>query len=83
MLALKNNPADLINVTIEQPVRERLELPGYTTLDRIVARNRAEVSDGVYGTVISFGRRSRGDRPRRRRRGSAGLMPWGSERRRR
>jgi len=49
----KDNPADLINVAIEQLVRKRLELPGYTTLDRMVARIRAEVNKGVFGTVTS------------------------------
>jgi TnpA family transposase len=49
----KDNPADLINVAIEQLVRKRLELPGYTTLDRMVARIRAKVNEGVFGTVTS------------------------------
>jgi len=40
-------------VAIEQLVRKRLELPGYTTLDRMVARIRAEVNKGVFGTVAS------------------------------
>ena len=29
----KDNPADLINVALEELVRARLELPGYSTLD--------------------------------------------------
>ena len=29
----KDNPADLINVALEELVRQRCELPGYTTLD--------------------------------------------------
>ena len=49
----KDNPADLINVAIEQLIRRRLELPGYTTLDRMVARIRAEVNEGVFGTATS------------------------------
>ncbi len=49
----KDNPADLINVAIEHLVRKRLELPGYTTLDRMVARIRAEVNEGVFRTVTS------------------------------
>ncbi|AJT64625.1 hypothetical protein T261_2954 [Streptomyces lydicus] len=28
----KNNPAELINVALEEPVRGRCEPPGYTTL---------------------------------------------------
>ncbi len=49
----KDNPADLINVAIEHLVRKRLELPGYSTLDRMVARIRAKVNEGVFGTVTS------------------------------
>ena len=49
----KDNPADLINVAIEHLVRKRLELPGYSTLDRMVARIRAKVNEGVFGTVSS------------------------------
>ncbi len=49
----KDNPADLINVAIEHLVRRRLELPGYSTLDRMVARVRAEVNEGVFRTVSS------------------------------
>jgi hypothetical protein len=36
------------NVAIEHLVRRRLELPGYSTLDRMVARVRAEVNEGVF-----------------------------------
>jgi len=32
----KDNPADLIKVALEELVRERCELPGYTTLDAMV-----------------------------------------------
>jgi hypothetical protein len=39
----KDNPADLINVALEELVRGRYELPGYTTLDELTARVRAEV----------------------------------------
>ena len=49
----KDNPADLINVAIEHLVRRRLELLGYSTLDRMVARVRAEVNEGVFRTVSS------------------------------
>ena len=49
----KDNPADLINVAIEHLVRKRLELPGYTTLDRMVATVRAEVNKRVFGTVAA------------------------------
>ena len=31
----KDNPADLINIALEELVKSNCELPGYTTLDRI------------------------------------------------
>ena len=49
----KDNPADLINVAIEQLIRKRRELPGYTTLDRMVARIRADINEGVFDTATS------------------------------
>lgn len=49
----KDNPADLINVAIEQLIRKRRELPGYTTLDRMAARIRAEINEGVFDTATS------------------------------
>lgn len=42
----KDNPADLINVALEELVKARYELPGYTTLDEMAARLRAEVNHG-------------------------------------
>ena len=36
----KDNPADLINVALEELVRARLELPTYGTLDDLAARIR-------------------------------------------
>lgn len=47
----KDNPADLINVALEELVRTRCELPGYTTLDAMVAAVRAEVNTGFFQTV--------------------------------
>ena len=47
----KDNPADLINVALEELVRARCELPGYTTLDAMAAAIRTEVNDGFYRTV--------------------------------
>ena len=48
----KDNPADLINVAIEELVRARCELPGYSTLDEVVAKIRQRVNTGVYTTVF-------------------------------
>ncbi len=47
----KDNPADLINVALEELVRARCELPGYTTLDAMAAKIRAEVNNAFYQTV--------------------------------
>lgn len=47
----KDNPADLINVALEELVRARCELPGYTTLDAMAASVRAEVNARFFGLV--------------------------------
>lgn len=47
----KDNPADLINVALEELVKARYELPGYTTLDEMAARLRAEVNHGFFVTI--------------------------------
>jgi TnpA family transposase len=58
----KDNPADLINVALEELVKARLELPGYSTLDELAGTVRAEVN---YLFFITIGRRlSDGDRAR-------------------
>ena len=43
---IKNHPPDLINVALELLVREGLELPGFSTLNEISARVRAEIELG-------------------------------------
>ncbi|GGU02159.1 hypothetical protein GCM10010177_71910 [Actinomadura citrea] len=58
----KDNPADLINVALEKLVRERCELPGYTTLDAMAASIRAEVNTGFFAMVA--GRLDRSARAR-------------------
>ena len=47
----KDNPADLINVALEELVRARCELPGYTTLDAMAATIRTEVNSAFYPAV--------------------------------
>jgi hypothetical protein len=42
----KDDPADLINVVLEELVRARCEPPGYTTLDAMAAAIRVEVNNG-------------------------------------
>lgn len=48
-----DNPADLINVAIEELVKERCELPGYSTLDRLARRIRMLVNRQFFHTVFS------------------------------
>jgi hypothetical protein len=47
----KDNPADLVNVALEELVRQRCELPGFTTLDVLVATIRAEVNTALFTQV--------------------------------
>jgi len=46
-----DNPADLINVAIEELIHERCELPAYTTLDRLAQRVRALVNRRLFRAV--------------------------------
>ncbi len=47
----KDNPADLINVALEELVRARLELPAYSTLDTLAGRVRSEVNAGFHALM--------------------------------
>jgi hypothetical protein len=58
----KDNPADLINVALDELVRQHCELPGYTTLDALAASIRAEVNSGMFAAVAA--RPSRAERAR-------------------
>ncbi|MFJ2868280.1 Tn3 family transposase [Kitasatospora sp. NPDC087314] len=49
--ASKNNPADLINVALEQLVQRGLELPAFSTLDRMAMRIRTEVNTDIFALV--------------------------------
>ena len=46
-----DNPADLINVAIEVLVKERYELPGFNTLDRLVCGIRNRVNQQIFSQV--------------------------------
>lgn len=48
-----DNPADLINAAIEELVKERYELPGFNTLDRLVANIRTKVNQNLFEQVIN------------------------------
>ncbi|MFD8565208.1 DUF4158 domain-containing protein, partial [Streptosporangium canum] len=47
----KDNPADLINVALDELVRAQCELPGYTTLDELTEKIRTEVNRGFFSLV--------------------------------
>ncbi|WP_205446939.1 DUF4158 domain-containing protein [Candidatus Frankia alpina] len=49
----KDNPADLINAALEQLVKARCELPGYTTLDQMAGAVRAEVNGALFAMVVA------------------------------
>ena len=48
-----DNPADLINIAIEVLVKERYELPGFYTLDRLVAQTRNLINKQLFTQVFS------------------------------
>lgn len=48
-----DNPADLINVALETLVKERFELPAFSTLDRMARRVRVVVNRRFWNIVLS------------------------------
>ncbi len=48
-----DNPADLINAAIESLIKERYELPAFSTLDRLVRRVRFLVNSRIWNTIHS------------------------------
>lgn len=50
-LATKDNPADIINVVIEELIRQNFNLPGFTTLDRLVAHPRTHYNQDLFSQV--------------------------------
>ena len=42
---VRDHPADLVNVAIEELVKERYELPAFSTLDRLVLHIRAVINN--------------------------------------
>ncbi|WP_141106011.1 DUF4158 domain-containing protein, partial [Nodularia sp. NIES-3585] len=45
---VKDHPADLINVAIEELVKERYELPAFSTLDRLIRHIRSMVNNRLF-----------------------------------
>lgn len=48
-----NNPADIINVVIEDLVEKHFELPVFNTLDRLVHHVRAKVNQDIFQNVTN------------------------------
>jgi len=48
-----DNPADIINATLEILVKERFELPAFSTLDRLVTHIRALVNRQIFQKVLN------------------------------
>lgn len=46
-----DNPADLINAAIEELIKERFELPAFSTLDRLVRRIRSLVNRHLWNSI--------------------------------
>jgi TnpA family transposase len=49
---MMNHPADLINVAIEELVRQRFELPAFSTLDELARHVRAVVDRRLFDSVF-------------------------------
>ena len=48
-----NDPADLINAAIEELIRLRFELPGYSHLDRLTAHLREQINQDWYRDIAN------------------------------
>ncbi|MGH9916950.1 MAG: DUF4158 domain-containing protein, partial [Pyrinomonadaceae bacterium] len=48
-----DNPADLINVALEMLIKERYELPAFSTLDRLVRRVRTVVNQRYFEDILN------------------------------
>ena len=48
---VKDHPADLINVAIEELVKQRYELPAFSTLDRLIGHVRSLVNNRLFARV--------------------------------
>ena len=48
---VKNHPPDLINVALEKLLEASLELPGFSTLDEMATRIRAEVNIEIFASI--------------------------------
>jgi TnpA family transposase len=46
-----SDPADLISASVEALIKERIELPAYSTLDRLVGSLRQEIHEELYAGI--------------------------------
>ena len=46
-----DEPTDLVNVTVEELVKERFELPAFSTLDRLARKVRQAVNSRLFSRV--------------------------------
>lgn len=51
--SVMEHPADLINVAIEYLVKERYELPAFSTLDRLVGHVRSIVNTRLFHQIVA------------------------------
>lgn len=49
--SVKDHPADLINVAIEELIKERYELPAFSTLDRLIRHLRHLINNRLFELV--------------------------------
>ena len=49
----KQELPDIINILIEELVRRRYELPGFTRLSRLAQQARASVNESIYQSVAN------------------------------
>lgn len=49
---IRDNPADLINIAIEELIKNRYELPSYRELDRTINHLRTQVNQQLFETTI-------------------------------
>ncbi len=47
----RDHPADLVNIAIEELVKERYELPGFSTIDRLVLHIREVINSRLFKRV--------------------------------
>jgi hypothetical protein len=48
-----SNPADLLNASVEELVRQRFELPAFSLLDHLTQRIRTQVNDQFFEIVMA------------------------------